>query len=313
MTFEKTLEAESERLFKELEGQTMSLNEANVRLQELDKVKSDFLSTVSHELRTPLTSILGFAKIIKNRLEGVVIPEVKSSNAKVQKAVRQVLSNVGIILSEAGRLTSIINDVLDLAKLEAGRVDWKLEKTTVSEIIDRSVNATTSLFDHKDLRVVKDIEEGLPTVVVDADKLMQVVINLLSNAVKFTEKGNVTCRARFSKNEVVISVVDTGIGISKEDQPKVFEKFKQVGDTLTERDRAWHPDMQTDSGASRRQDMGGERAWAWERLFIHPARQGRCGPRRNQQYRRAHQKAQAARDKLLRVVVRLRQERSHSG
>jgi signal transduction histidine kinase/CheY-like chemotaxis protein len=210
-------------------------SDENLRLRELDKMKTEFMSTVSHELRTPLTSVLGFAKIIKKRFEDVLFPLIKEKDKKVERAVRQVKDNVDIIISEGERLTTLINDVLDLAKMEAGRVEWKIEPLSVEEIIDRAVAATSSLFEQKGLAIKMEIQGDLPMVPGDRDRLIQTVINLISNAVKFTPQGSVTCKAAFIGNEVTISVIDTGIGIAKEDQGGVFEKFKQVGDTLTDK------------------------------------------------------------------------------
>lgn len=210
--------------------------------KEIEQMKDDFISTVSHELRTPLTSILGFARLIKSKLDSVIFPLVTTSDGKVQKSIRQVTDNVSIIVVEGERLTTLINDVLDLAKMEAGKIDWKEDNLSVADLIERATSATSSLFMQKSLKLVKDIEEGLPEITGDMDRLIQVVINLISNAVKFTEKGTITCRARkadgihAAENEFVeLSVIDTGIGISNEDQPTVFEKFKQVGSTLTDR------------------------------------------------------------------------------
>jgi len=210
--------------------------EENKRLQELDRMKSDFLSTVSHELRTPLTSVLGFSKIIKNRLEDLIFPLVKSDEKKVNRAVGQVSDNLNIIISESQRLTSMINDVLDLSKLEAGRIEWKMEPLSPAEVIGRAASATAALFDQKGIELVLDIEDGLPLVEGDLDRLIQTAINLFSNAVKFTgQGGTVTCGARADRGSVIISVTDTGIGIAGQDLEKVFEKFRQVGDTLTDK------------------------------------------------------------------------------
>jgi len=206
------------------------------REKEVDQMKTDFISTVSHELRTPLTSVLGFTKIIKKRFEKTILPKIEDdTDKKTQRAVRQVKENLDIIISEGERLTTLINDVLDIAKMEAGKIDWKMEKLTLAEVIERAAIATSALFAQKGLAQIKDVEDELPEVVGDKDRLIQVVINLISNAVKFTDEGSVTCRAKRTNNKLVISVVDTGEGIAEADQPKVFEKFKQVGDTLTDK------------------------------------------------------------------------------
>jgi len=223
--------------------------EARRAADAANEAKSAFLANVSHELRTPLTSIVGFAKLIQKRLEERVLPLVNTKDEKTQRALTQVSENLAIILVEGERLTTLINDLLDLAKIEAGAVDWNMQPISVPEVIARAIAATASLFEHKGLRVIKDVEDGLPEVVGDQDRLIQVVINLISNAVKFTDAGSVTCRARPQTRdsipgeigaegevrtgwEVVISIIDTGPGIAEANHSMVFEKFRQAGDTI---------------------------------------------------------------------------------
>ncbi|MGI2904507.1 PAS domain S-box protein [Tolypothrix sp. VBCCA 56010] len=203
--------------------------------KEIDKMKTDFISTVSHELRTPLTSVLGFASIIKEKLETDVFPMISAEDRKLQKTIKRVGDNLNIIVSEAERLTSLINDVLDIAKMEAGKVEWQMQPIDPSELVDWATNSTAGLFETNGLQLVSEIEPGLPQIVGDRNRLLQVLINLISNAVKFTESGSVICRVKQGNDGVCISVIDTGIGITLEDQPKVFEKFRQVGDTLTDK------------------------------------------------------------------------------
>jgi PAS domain S-box-containing protein len=203
--------------------------------KEVDRMKTDFISTVSHELRTPLTSVLGFAKLIQRKLDESIFPLIQTDDKKTQRAVRQVAENVEIIVSEGLRLTKLINEVLDVAKMEAGKMNWNMEPLHITEVIDRAFAATSALFDQKGLEPIKDIQDELPDVVGDRDRLIQVVINLISNAVKFTDKGSVTCRVKRVDKKLVVSIIDQGMGISEVDQPKVFEKFKQVGDTLTDK------------------------------------------------------------------------------
>jgi PAS domain S-box-containing protein len=205
------------------------------REKEIDGMKTDFISTVSHELRTPLTSVLGFAKIIKRRLNDDIFPQVKTEDKKIRRAINQVDGNIGIIISEGERLTKLINDVLDIAKMEAGKIEWKKEALSAGEIIERAATATSALFEQKGLRLLKDIEDGLPEITGDRDRLIQVIINLISNAVKFTDKGTITVTAKRMNNEIIVSVIDTGVGIAKKDCDKVFEKFKQVGNVLTDK------------------------------------------------------------------------------
>ena len=216
------------RLFEETK-------QARAAAEEAGAAKSAFLSTVSHELRTPLTSVLGFAKIIKKRLEDRIFPLLTTDDRKVRQTIEQVGENLDVVVSEGERLTKLIDDVLDLAKIEAGKLEWHMETVAMADVIDRATAATSSLFHHKGLALVRDVAADLPPVVGDADRLLQVVINLISNAVKFTAAGSVTCRARLQDDGIAVSVVDTGLGISPSDQPKVFEKFKQVGDTLTDK------------------------------------------------------------------------------
>ena len=221
-------EAEIRRLFEEAQ-------QARAAAEEADAAKSAFLSTVSHELRTPLTSVLGFAKIIKKRLEDRIFPLVPKEDRKVAQTIQQVEDNLKVVVSEGERLTKLIDDVLDLAKIEAGKLEWHMESVALAEVIDRATAATSSLFEQKGLRLEKQIAPNLPPVTADQDRLIQVVINLVSNAVKFTDAGAITCRAERRGGEIVVSVSDTGVGITPADQPKVFERFKQVGDTLTDK------------------------------------------------------------------------------
>lgn len=207
--------------------------------KEVDRMKTDFISTVSHELRTPLTSVLGFAKLIKKKLDDSIFPALQTTlqgdDRKTQKNIRQVNDNISIIISEGERLTSLINDVLDIAKMEAGKIDWHMQPLPIEEVLERAIAATLSLFEAKGLKLHRDIEANLPEVVGDRDRLIQVLINLISNATKFTDEGSITCSVKRIGNEILISIIDTGIGIAEADKDKVFEKFKQVGDTLTDK------------------------------------------------------------------------------
>jgi PAS domain S-box-containing protein len=211
------------------------LQAAKRAAEEASQAKGAFLATVSHELRTPLTSVLGFAKLIKRRLSETVHPAAAGADPKVQRALQQVSDNVDIIVAEGERLTTLINEVLDLAKIESGKIEWHMQPLAVAEIIARAIAATTSLSEAKALAVRSEIEDTLPRVLGDPDRLIQVVINLLSNAIKFTDHGRITCRARRNDGAIEVAVADTGAGIAPEDQPRVFEQFVQVGDTLTGR------------------------------------------------------------------------------
>jgi PAS domain S-box-containing protein len=227
------LENYSRTLEQKVEGRTLELKEANIKLQEQDEIKTEFLSIVSHELRTPLALILGFARIIDKRFKDVIFPHVKSDDSKVQRSLSEVPHDLGTIISEGERLARLIDDLLDIAKIEAGKVEWDMETISMDEIIKQSIAVTRRYFKQNKLEMVEDIEGALPLVIGDKDRLKQVVINLISNAIKFTDRGSVTCSVRKLENEILISVIDTGMGIAEIDQGKVFEKFEQAGNNHT--------------------------------------------------------------------------------
>lgn len=199
------------------------------RQRELYDAKNQFLSTVSHELRTPLTSILGFSKIIKKRLEERILPNSDLTDPKASRAAAQVMDNLNIVVSESERLSTLINEVLDLAKIESGKFAWNDEHVNIAPIIERAVATTATLFVQKGIELHKNIEPRLPEIFGDPDRLLQVFVNLLSNAVKFTDQGTVTCSARRQDEQtLLVSVADTGIGIPDAFQGLIFEKFQQV-------------------------------------------------------------------------------------
>ncbi|MEP7108184.1 MAG: GAF domain-containing protein [Ferruginibacter sp.] len=224
------------KLFEDVKLAKMEAEAASKLAEKANEAKSAFLSTVSHELRTPLTSVLGFTKIIQKRLNEKIFPIVDKSDAKTEKTISQISENLHVVISEGERLTHLINDVLDLAKIEAGKMEWNQENVSMPEVAERAIAATTALFEQKSLKLVKQIDNNLPEITGDKDKLIQVIINLISNSVKFTDKGSVTCRVYQEKGELIVSISDTGIGIAREDFDAVFEQFKQVGgDTLTDK------------------------------------------------------------------------------
>ncbi len=248
---------ESARLFGEVEAQKEALERrviertaalasaieeaqaARVAAEAASAGKSAFLSSVSHELRTPLTSVVGFSRLIQRRLDETIFPTVPVGDPKRDRAMRQVTDNLAIIVAEGERLTSLINDTLDLAKIEAGRMDWRREPVDMAEVIARATSATSSLLAGPGPEMIVEVESDLPSPTGDRDRLIQVVINLISNAVKFTPTGSITCAARRDPagDGVLVSVSDTGIGIAPEDHVKVFEQFGQAGDTLTDKPR----------------------------------------------------------------------------
>ncbi len=238
--YSRTLKQKVEERTKELSEEVDIRKKAEEAAEEATRTKSNFLSTVSHELRTPLTSVLGFARIIKKKLDESVLPALTLEDTKAAKSLGQIRDVTEIIIIEGERLTALIDDVLDLAKMEAGKITWNVQQLSVAEIIDRATSAVSSLLEQKNLKLIKIVEEGLPEISGDRDRLIQVVINLISNAWKFTNEGSITVHACLTevvdgRQSIQVGITDTGIGISSEDQEKVFEKFKQVGDTLTDK------------------------------------------------------------------------------
>ena len=222
-------------LEERVQERTRQLEFANERLKELDQVKSDFLSTVSHELRTPLTSVLGFARIIAKRFQTSLLPHLDQSQKKTQREAKRVQENLEIIIEEGERLTRLINDVLDLEKIEAGKMEWKMREMSLFEVVETAVNATSSLAREKELEV-KVVPHGEDfRLCGDPDRMAQVVTNLLSNAIKFTEEGSITCELERGEEAITLKVIDTGIGLAQDDLDQIFDRFKQVGDTLTDK------------------------------------------------------------------------------
>jgi len=243
----RELEARVARRTAQLAEAVEEAQAARATAEAASATKSSFLANVSHELRTPLTSVVGFTKIVRKRLDEVVFPVVLTdgitADPKVERAMRQVSDNLAIMVAEGDRLTAMINDVLDLEKIEAGRMEFKREPVDVAEVVERATSATAALFETTGLDLVRDVEPGLPEIEGDRNRLIQVVINLLSNAVKFTPSGSVTVRVRSEAGadgavgRLRVDVVDTGVGIDPDDHAKVFEPFGQAGDTLSDKPR----------------------------------------------------------------------------
>ncbi len=198
------------------------LEAVNNKLKELDKVKSDFISVVSHELRTPLTSIKAFAELIL--MKPKMIPEKRNKL-------------LNIINGETDHLSRLINDILDLTKIEAGKLSWHISRVSLHDIIQTSVSGIQSLADNKSLTIKVSLPESLPTLYGDRDRLIQVITNILSNSIKFTPQGGkldiVVRREQSPKPQLVIAVTDSGIGIPASDLELIFEKFRRSGDILT--------------------------------------------------------------------------------
>jgi Na+/proline symporter/signal transduction histidine kinase len=208
---------ELEKKSFELEVASAELKAANERLKELDHLKDDFIFTVTHELRTPLTSIRSFAEILHDNLD-------------LDRGKREKF--LGIITKESERLSRLINQVLDMAKIESGSAEWHPVALDLKEVIDESVAATSQLFNEKNIHLEVVFPERAPTITVDRDRLMQVMLNLLSNAVKFCDpiSGEVTISVYQENRHLRVDVRDNGLGIDPEAQQSIFDKFRQVRD-----------------------------------------------------------------------------------
>ncbi len=203
-----------------LEAAGEELRRANQRLTELDHMKDDFLSTVSHELRTPLTSIRSFSEILLDN------PDL---------ALAERSQFLGIVVKESERLTRLINDILDMSRIESGRMEWYLTECDPVMVIEDALAATSSLFHEKAITIERHMPAEGPTITADRDRLMQVVVNLLSNAAKFVERGQGRVRVVLTvqPDRLTVGVEDNGPGIPADQAEAVFEKFHQVGGNTT--------------------------------------------------------------------------------
>jgi signal transduction histidine kinase/DNA-binding NarL/FixJ family response regulator len=224
-----TLEEREERLAfqnnilaqqnQELETQRQQIQVQNVRLLEAAQLKSQFLATMSHELRTPMNAIIGFSQLLLRQQ----LPETQ-------------LDMVNRILNNGKHLLALINDILDLSKIEAGRLELKPEKFRISDLLAATVGELRSLADQKRLVLTYKSQLNDPFILNDSSRLRQVIVNLLSNAIKFTETGGVEIEVReVTADRLVILVKDTGIGIAPHEIPRIFEEFRQLDQSTTRR------------------------------------------------------------------------------
>jgi PAS domain S-box-containing protein len=193
---------------------TRDLGSANERLQELDRMKSEFIATMSHELRTPLNSIIGFSGILRQGLAGPLNDEQKKQ--------------LGMVHSSARHLLGLINDLLDLSRLESGKMELFVEKFDVSDLVNEVVQVLTPQAEQKRLRLESTIDHPEYVLSSDRKKCFQILLNLANNAVKFTEVGRVNLQVSTGPEKVQFAVSDTGIGIKPENFKHLFEAFRQV-------------------------------------------------------------------------------------
>jgi len=214
------------------------------QLEIASKHKSQFLANMSHELRTPLNAIIGYTELIVDRIYGEVPEKINEVLDRVQKSGRHLLG--------------LINDVLDLSKIEAGQLTLSLSDYSFSDVIQAVVSAVGSLATEKQLRLTVNVASDLPVGQGDERRITQVLLNLVGNAIKFTEKGEVSLRVNASDGAFLVAVADTGPGIKAEDQDKIFEEFQQSDTTIAK--------VKSDTGlglaiAKRIVELHGGRIW----------------------------------------------------
>ncbi len=230
------LEKQVDDRTRDLAGQAEELEQANQKLRALDDLKSNLVSTVSHELRTPLTSILGFAKLISKEFARYFRPLEQHHPTLTIKGER-IEDNLQIVIQETDRLNRLVSDMLDLARIESGRQEWADRPMDFGDCVRSAINSFRGGFMERPAVTLSDrIEENLPMIEADPDRISQVVVNLLSNAVKFTKEGHVAVTVQSENNDgqrmVSLNVEDTGCGISPEDQSRIFDKFYQTGERI---------------------------------------------------------------------------------
>ncbi|MDQ1318035.1 MAG: hypothetical protein QG588_1691 [Candidatus Poribacteria bacterium] len=201
-------------LEQNVKNRTQELELANTKLKKADRMKSEFLANMSHELRTPLNAIIGFAEILRDGICGVLNEDQKSAVLDIHESGKHLLQ--------------MINDILDLSKVEAGRMELQLEEFPISKAMNEIHSIVRDMANKKGLNLQFFIPDDLPDILADQVKFKQIMYNLLSNAIKFTHQGGITVIAECKDKKFTISVTDTGIGIAPKDHEVIFDEFKQL-------------------------------------------------------------------------------------
>jgi signal transduction histidine kinase len=198
--------------YRALDSRASLLEDANRRLAEVNRMKEIFLYTVSHELKTPLTCIIAYAEFLRQD-ENAIEPEQRKTFSR-------------ILYDQANRLLELVNDIMDLSRLEGGAARLNLAPSSLNSIVESSIQTLETQAVRKGIRLTQELAEEVPAIPVDASKLRQVIVNLLNNAIKFTETGGViTIHTRIQDANVVVEVVDSGIGIPARDLTRIFDLF----------------------------------------------------------------------------------------
>jgi signal transduction histidine kinase len=213
ITAQKRSEAELAELLRRVEM-------ARDAAMEAGSAKSRFLASTSHELRTPLNAIIGFTRLVSRNSEG--LPD------------RQV-DNLSKILVSAEHLLSLIDDILDLSRVEAGELSLDLAETQIADVLQEVTDSLEPLIDRPVVKMVVEAAPGLPQVVTDRDKVKQILLNLVSNAIKYTDEGAIALRAEATDGRLRVGVSDTGVGIPADELGRIFEEFQRADTTSARR------------------------------------------------------------------------------
>ncbi len=217
--FEQVYKSRQE-LESRIQERTRQLASALEKVQKISRTKTEFVSAVSHELRTPLTSIKGYAAILMSGKLGEIPDKVKERLNKINK--------------HSDNLVELINELLDISRIESGRVDMKFEKVAIKNIIENARDILMPQMKEKQITFSTEVTESLPDIVVDQKQIERVFINLLSNAIKYTENGKISIIASHNEKGILVEVEDTGSGIKSEDLPRLFDEFYRVENELNQ-------------------------------------------------------------------------------
>jgi signal transduction histidine kinase len=207
----KVIEGYNKTLQQKVEERTKDLTKAYEDLKKMDKLKDDFINIAAHELKTPLIPIIGYTDLLR----------------EIKDLPKEAVEKVEIISRSAIREQKLVDDVLAVSKLESGTMDFQKKDAQIIDIIKQTAEEIKPMAEKKGLDLKTELPAKLPMISVDEWRTAQVLRNLISNAIKFTEKGGVTVSARQEKNDIIVDVKDTGIGVKPEDMPRLFEKFFQ--------------------------------------------------------------------------------------